>query len=561
MSAFYCLANTTVLGELFINANTETYSATSTAFSSGTTMKDAEKAATTASNSAAISATRTVVDGILTKYSTIYSDNVINSIISNSLKTDIHPIIPIALKNIATTSDGSNFSVDKNVNLVKYQMISVLDGETLTVPRNYTLNGPGIVRIGGTTAAKKSIGTAKSTSTCTASTNIQISGAYSNTTDISPSVNTCYNVNGPADPSDETPVVVAYTNYANLTSSGIVTFANVVYKTSCFDTNGRLITDGSTLTKVNLGTTASPSLFYISPYFPSVEVDGVNTFSYDSASGYYTVVLTNPYDPSTYESYSSQLSFIKAVKNVQFTIVGGGGGGGDTDSKCRGQSGNGGSPGGGGAGGSIVIIQAASYAADTLFAVTIAGGGKRTYQGHSSTVQLSGSSTIWTAVGGNPGESCLYNYDSDSCCSHYTTGGVGSGGGGSGGDADDNGSSGTNTTIYYNPNSETIPTTSSYYFGGGGAGGQIDGSNLQILGGLGGGQGGWATSTSNNIKGNKGEAYTGPNGISYAAGAYFESGYPSTGGGGAGGSGNTGEGLYDGWVGGTGVVICTYQVA
>ncbi len=559
MSAFFCLANTTVLGKLILKSNTETYSATSTAFCSGTTMKDAEKAATTASNSAAISTTRKLVDSILTKYSTVLSDNVINSTIRNSLKTDIHPIIPIALKSIAT-SDGSNYSVDKNVNLVKYQMISVLDGETLTVPRNYTLNGPGIVRIGGTTAAQKSMGTTKSTSTCTAPTSIQISGAYTNTSDYNVSSGACYNVTGPTDPSDEDPVVFVYTNSANLTSSGTVTFANVIYSTSCFNTNGNLITDGSTITTVNLGTTASPSLFYISPYFPSVEISGENTFLYDPTSEYYTVVLTNPNEPITYESYSSELTFVTAVKNVQFTIVGGGGGGGDTDSKCRGQNGYG-QPGGGGAGGSIDIIKAASYAASTSFAVTIAGGGKRQYQGHSSTVQSSGSSTIWTAVGGQPGESCLYNYASGNCCSNNITGGVGSGGGGSGGDANDDGSPGTNTTIYYNPNGETIPTTSSYYFGGGGAGGQSDGSNFQILGGLGGGQGGWATSTSNNIKGNKGEAYTGPNSIYYAAGAYFESGYPSTGGGGAGGSGNTGEGLYEGWVGGTGVVICTYQVA
>ena len=113
MTDFYCLANTSVLGELVINSNSETYSATSSAFSSGTTMKDARKAATTASNSAAVATTRVLVQNILTKYSSTLSDNVITSMINNSLKTEVHPIRTIPLIQIAITSDKSNYLLKK----------------------------------------------------------------------------------------------------------------------------------------------------------------------------------------------------------------------------------------------------------------------------------------------------------------------------------------------------------------------------------------------------------------------------------------------------------------
>jgi hypothetical protein len=149
MSLYYVLADTAVNGEIIIQGVSVTYSATATAFdSSNTSFKDAAKVATIHSNAAAIVATRKVIDNILIEYAYVLSDLAITSLINNSLKTNIHPIIPVALASIASSKDGINYILDASYELPVDHMLTIPNKKTLTVPGNLTFNSNGYLFIG-----------------------------------------------------------------------------------------------------------------------------------------------------------------------------------------------------------------------------------------------------------------------------------------------------------------------------------------------------------------------------------------------------------------------------
>lgn len=266
-------------------------------------------------------------------------------------------------------------------------------------------------------------------------------------------------------------------------------------------------------------------------------------------SGYYTVVFANYTGVSTQpigrSAVAASITFTQSVKNFQFTLIGGGGGGGGSASGTSGTSGW--SGGGGGSGGqSYQSSSTTTISANTKYEIQVGGGGaggtKSPTNGSSGdTSTITVNSTMNSAAGGLGGKLA-----------------VGSGGAGTSGvnGAGSGGRGGTyNNSIASTPGTESTYTVTilgqPYYYGGGGSGGSFQKETGGILGGLGGG-GAAAFGTG----GNAGQAYGGPNGISYAAGSSPSYGWPSTGGGGAGGNGNNGR---PGGQGGGGIVVLTFQ--
>jgi len=147
---YYCLAKTVVTGEVIINDSSVTYSASSSAFdSSNVSFKDAAEIATIHSNSAATLAARAQVDAILLQYTYVLSDTAITSMINNSLKTTIQPIIPIALKSIATNMGNGNWEVNKDVLITASKYLLVRDGQRLRVNiGRFKFTNIGLVQVG-----------------------------------------------------------------------------------------------------------------------------------------------------------------------------------------------------------------------------------------------------------------------------------------------------------------------------------------------------------------------------------------------------------------------------
>ena len=149
MPTYYCLAKTSVNGEIVIQGSSVTYSASASALdSSNKSFKDAAKVATINSNTAATLAARKEVDNILTQYAYVLSDETITSMISNSLKTTLRPIIPIALKKIASTVDGINYVLNRDTTIKKDQLLRVSYGKNFLIPENLKFNNNGIFQIG-----------------------------------------------------------------------------------------------------------------------------------------------------------------------------------------------------------------------------------------------------------------------------------------------------------------------------------------------------------------------------------------------------------------------------
>jgi hypothetical protein len=147
---YYCLAKTIVNGEVIIQDNTVTYSASTSAFdSSNVSFKDAAAVATINSNAAAIIAARKLVDDILLQYAYVLSDESIMSMINNSLKTTIQPIIPIALASIASTVDGINYLLNKDTTIALDEYLLIPSGQNLTVDlTQYVFDNNGFIQVG-----------------------------------------------------------------------------------------------------------------------------------------------------------------------------------------------------------------------------------------------------------------------------------------------------------------------------------------------------------------------------------------------------------------------------
>jgi len=246
MSLYYVLANTVVTGEIVIQGISITYSASASAFdSANTSFQDAAKVAVIDSNAAAIIAARKTVNDILAQYSYVLSEVDINSMISNSLKTDIHPIIPIALRLFTNTLDGVNFVVNKNVNIGSYEMIDVGPGQHLQVPSFYRLNGQGYIV---TSASNRNVKTParfsqdisysiSNPSTSKDAIPIPRISSYAN---IINGVGTTHTIYGRNSESDTfTAVPISWDNSAIVTNNGRFEFINA------YPTNVKNISNGS----------------------------------------------------------------------------------------------------------------------------------------------------------------------------------------------------------------------------------------------------------------------------------------------------------------------------
>ena len=307
-----------------------------------------------------------------------------------------------------------------------------------------------------------------------------------------------------------------------------------------FNTNMVSLSTGTDLKKVFYAPNISTNINYY------ISVDGAYTYSYDASTNYFTVVFadyttSDPMNNPTEIGYATvypSITFKLNTPNVQFTLVGGGGGGGANDITRQ-------YGGGGGAGGGNNTYVTTSIVGTYNLQVGGGGAGGVTAGGviGTDTTVTQSSEQLATAVGGAPGTRATTAQAGD--------GGIGIDGGGDGGvggypgrTSAVSGTDGSYLPIYTN--------STSYYYGGGGAGGAA----YQKSGASGGLGGGGASGNGNGN--NKGEIYTGPNGIYYAANTYGITGIPSTGGGGSGGNGQ-GSNEIPGSIGGSGIVIITFQ--
>ena len=174
MALYYCLADTVVNGEVIIQDSSVTYSASASAFASAnTSFEDASKVATIDSNTAATIAARKTVDDILKKYTYVLADVNITEMINNSLKTSIHPIIPIFLKNIATTLDGTSYTLNKNTTIAQNEYLLIPSGNQFTIPKKLQFINNGIIQIGDNSNVKPTKSNKQGTTACSTIVNYE----------------------------------------------------------------------------------------------------------------------------------------------------------------------------------------------------------------------------------------------------------------------------------------------------------------------------------------------------------------------------------------------------
>ena len=172
MPLFYCLAETVVNGEIIIQENSVTYSASASAFASAnTSFEAAAKVATIDSNTAAIVAARNTVNAILIEYAYVLADVNITEMINNSLKTTVSPIIPIVLESIASTVDGRIYILNKDTIIKSNEYLLIPSGKKLIVDVGiYKFENFGLLALGEeSTATNKCVG-CKTSNKATATT-------------------------------------------------------------------------------------------------------------------------------------------------------------------------------------------------------------------------------------------------------------------------------------------------------------------------------------------------------------------------------------------------------
>lgn len=151
MTIYYCLAETTINGEVVVQDISSTYSATTSASAtSEVSFYDAAKIAIAASNTVALTVGRTQVEAILVQYAYVLSDSTINEMIKNSLNTKIvQQLKGVLLEDIASAVDGKNYILNKKVVIKKNEIIQIPNGFTLKIPTDSKYINKGKVQIGG----------------------------------------------------------------------------------------------------------------------------------------------------------------------------------------------------------------------------------------------------------------------------------------------------------------------------------------------------------------------------------------------------------------------------
>jgi hypothetical protein len=140
------VAQTLVSGTVTLQGIPYSFTASASGTATADRVPQAKKAATVASNAAAVIAARASIDKILAENSAILSDLEITSLISNNFTTTVRVFKPIALETIATTTDGINYFIDKETTIGKSQWLKVTNGKTLSF--NAPCKNYGYVQIG-----------------------------------------------------------------------------------------------------------------------------------------------------------------------------------------------------------------------------------------------------------------------------------------------------------------------------------------------------------------------------------------------------------------------------
>ena len=140
------LAQTLVTGTVTLQGKSFTFSASGSAQATADKVNEAKKLAIMASNSAAIIAARASINKILTDNSAVLTDLEITSLISNNLSTTVLVYRPIALNEIASSTDGINYIINPNTTLGKGRLLTVPSGKTLLF--NSPFKSYGYIQIG-----------------------------------------------------------------------------------------------------------------------------------------------------------------------------------------------------------------------------------------------------------------------------------------------------------------------------------------------------------------------------------------------------------------------------
>jgi len=135
------LAKTIVTGTVTLQGMGYSFAASGSGTAKADKVPEAKKLAVAASNTAAISAARASIDKILSDNSAVLSDLEITSLISNNFKTTVRVFKPISLESVATTTDGINYTLNKNVTIGTGQWLTVPNGKNLTSTGKVTNRG------------------------------------------------------------------------------------------------------------------------------------------------------------------------------------------------------------------------------------------------------------------------------------------------------------------------------------------------------------------------------------------------------------------------------------
>jgi len=142
------LAQTLVSGTVTLQGIAFTFTASGTGTATGNNVTEAKQSAITASNTAASAAARIAIDAILVNNSAVLSDLEITSLISNNFSTTVEVFRPIALKAIANSSDGMNYTLKRNLTIGADESLIISNGQHFETGK-YTLKNNGFVQVGG----------------------------------------------------------------------------------------------------------------------------------------------------------------------------------------------------------------------------------------------------------------------------------------------------------------------------------------------------------------------------------------------------------------------------
>lgn len=251
------LARTLVSGTVTLQGIPYSFTASASGTATADRVPQAKKAATEASNAAAVTAARASIDKILLNNSAVLSDLEITSLISNNLSTTVVVYKPIGIATIASSSNGVNYTLNPNVTIGSNQWLTVPSGKTLSSTADNPLINNGYVQLGDGT--QTSSGALKSTSS-TSSTSCS-SFPATNSGTINVSSGECYTVDSGSTVTNN--AYASIQNQGTITNNGSMTNSGM---SSYITTTAGSFTNNATGTITNSGKYASFD-FYAGLYF------------------------------------------------------------------------------------------------------------------------------------------------------------------------------------------------------------------------------------------------------------------------------------------------------